>query len=134
MDGRRLTQIIGRIELLIGLLTIISLISYPLIFSVTKPRNVFLFVLISSLISIAIGIGLLKFRESARRLLLFFSAYIVFTKIMILSGLLEFTGEIITFIPKGFKDVISLIYHIAILILLNMKNMKENFIKNEART
>ena len=60
-------------------------------------------------------------------LLLFFAVYIVLTKVFIFMNLLQFSGEIITFVPVSFKNFISILYHSLIILLLNYHSIKENF-------
>ena len=129
MKYKAVLRAISFIELFIGLITLFSLIIYFSLSISQKPLNVFIFVLISSLISILIGIGLLNYREWARRLLIFFAAYIVLTKILIFSNLLQLSGEIITFIPASLKDSISILYHSLIIVLLSRIDIKANFVK-----
>ena len=116
-------------KFLIGLLTLLGLITYFLLFISKKPLNVFAFILISSLLSILIGIGLFYRKEWARKTLIFFSGYIVPNKITISSNPLHFIGEIITCIPSGFKNFISILYHNFIIILFSRYSIKRCFDK-----
>lgn len=116
-------------ELLIGLFTLFGLITYSLLSISKKPLNVFIFVLFSSAISTIIGLGLLNYREWSRNLLVFFSGYVFLTKILIVAGLLRFNGEIITFIPTGLKNCISILYHGCIIVFFNHKTVKAYFAK-----
>lgn len=129
MKYKTLIRVISFIELFIGLATIVGLIVSSFIFISTKPVNVFVFVLISSLISVAIGWGLFYYREWARKVLLFFSTYIVLTKILIFFNLISFNGEIITFFSTGAKNFISITYHILIIMILSQPATKRNFLK-----
>ena len=116
-------KIIAFIEIIIGISTILGL----LLFISRKPLNVFIFVLISAIISIGIGWGLLTFGNWARILLIFFSGYIILTKILMFMGLLYFNGEIISFISISLKNLISILYHAIVMIILNQKTIKGNF-------
>jgi len=129
MKYKTLIRIISFIELFIGLATIVGLIASSLIFISAKPINVFVFVFISSLISVAIGLGLFYYREWARKVLLFFSTYIVLTKILVFFNLISFNGEIITFVSTGSKNFISITYHILIIMVLCQPAAKINFLK-----
>jgi hypothetical protein len=120
-------KVIAFLELIIGLTTLISLTALYLLSISTKPLNVFIFVLVSSIISIIIGLGLLAHKNWAREVLLFFSMYIVFTKILIFSNLLQFKGEIITFIPGLTKNIVSFLYHSFILLFFNQGKVKQIF-------
>ena len=129
MIDKRVIMSIAFIELLIGLSTLSGLVTYSLLSISKKPLNVFIFVLLSSAISTIIGSGLLNYREWSRNLLLFFSGYIIITKVLIIAGLLMFNGEIITFIPAGFKNCISILYHGFIILFFNQKTVRGYFTK-----
>ena len=128
MKNNLIVAIIAGVELLIGLMTLTSLVVSFIGDFEQKPLNVFIFVFITSLISIMIGLGLFVYHPIARRVLIYFSIYIVLIKIMIFFHLLEFKGEIITFLPQGIKDTISFMYHGLIIILLNNKSVRKAFL------
>lgn len=129
MNNKIFVKIIAITELTIGLTTISGIMIYSAMSISQKPLNVLIYVYISSLIAILIGLGLITYRDLARRALVLFSSCIIITKIMILSNLLQFTGEIITFIPNDLKNCISFLYHGLIIMILTNKNVKRNFIK-----
>lgn len=122
-----IVKIIAFLELIIGSFTLISLITFYLLSISTKPLNVFVFVLVSSAISLAIGLGLLAYQNWARKTLIFFSMYIIFTKILIFSKLLQFNGEIITFVPDLLKNSVSFLYHSFILFFFSRPPVKHIF-------
>ena len=135
MTGKKTTiRLIAFVELLIGLSTLFGLITYSLLLISKKPLNVFIFVLLSSVISIIIGLGLLNYREWSRIFLVFFSGYVILTKILVLANVLYFKGEIITFFPGDLKNYISIIYHCFITLFFTQQTVKDQFIKNESRT
>ena len=116
-----IVPVIGWIEILIGVSTLLTCFLvqfFGILDTPPKPANVFFVVTISAAISLSLGIGLLKRQEWARKLLIFFSGYIVISKIFIYSGLLTFSGEIFTFVSTGWKDSVSFLYHIAVIIFL----------------
>jgi len=129
VESKKIVVLIARTEIFIGIITIASLLLSPLFTGIKKPGNVFMFILVASLFSSIIGIGLLMNRGWARKLLIFFSTYIVLTKMLIFSDLLYFSGEILTFIPYGFKNFISVIYHCFIIVFFNRKTVKAAFKK-----
>ena len=133
MSKKIIVRLIAFVELLIGLSTLFGLIKYSLLLVSKKPINVFVFVLLSSAISTVIGLGLINYREWARNLLVFFSGYVILTKILILSGLLRFSGEIITVIPATLKNCISILYHSFVIIFFNQRVIKKYFSKNESK-
>jgi hypothetical protein len=122
-----IVNIIALIELLIGLITIIGLFISQAAAFPQKPLNVFIFVLVAAATSSAIGIGIFKRWRWAWLLLVFFSGYIVITKIMLLTGLLIFTGEIIAVIPMEMKNYISIAYHSFIVLYFTRKRIRNDF-------
>lgn len=122
-------RLVAFIELLIGLSMSFGLLAYSLLSISKKPLNVFIFVLLSATISTIIGAGLLNYREWSRNLLVFFSGYVILTKILIIAGLLRFNGEIIAVIPAGFKNCISILYHGFVILFFNHKTVKGYFAK-----
>ena len=126
MKYKIIVKVTACLELLIGSVTLISLAVYSILSMSQKPFNVFIFVLSTSLMSIVIGLGLLSCKDWARKTLVFFSGYIILTKIMIFFNLLRFNGEIITFIPTDTKNIISVIYHFAVIMLLSRTEIKND--------
>jgi len=119
---------IGVIEILIGIVTLIGCFAVQTwgVYGVSgKPENVYIFVMATAGVSFILGIGILLGKEWARKLLMFFSGYIVITKLLIFSGLLSFTGQIMIVIPAGTKDLISLIYHALLVIILFQIRQKQ---------
>jgi hypothetical protein len=122
-------RMVAVVELFIGSMTILGLIFYPAFFTSRKPSSVFIFVMVSSVISSVLGYGIFRLREWARRLLVFFSGYIIFTKILVFMGLIHFTGEILTVPAPWIKDCVSLSYHALLIVLLENGAVKELFKK-----
>ncbi|NQT23369.1 MAG: hypothetical protein HQ579_08060 [Candidatus Omnitrophica bacterium] len=110
--------VIGFIEVLIGFATLSGLMVSLLRSTSNKPMNVFLFVLMSALVTTILGIGLLRYKQWARTLLIFFSGYIIITKVLIFMGVLQLTGELVTVISPLFQNIISTAYHFAVIIVL----------------
>lgn len=129
MKDKIFVKIIAFIELAIGLTTFLGLVIYSSLSMSQKPFNVFIFVLLTSIVSILIGLGLLTYKDLARKAIIFFALYIILTKLMIFSNLLQFNGEIITFVPTDLKNLISIAYHSLVIIIFNRKDVKESFIK-----
>ncbi|KJJ83450.1 membrane protein [Candidatus Omnitrophus magneticus] len=112
--------LIGIIELFIGITALMGCfivqtwhVGIPI-----KPWNVYIFVVITAIFSIILGIGILKRRLWANELLIFFSGYVVINKILMYSGLLTFNSHIVKIIPIWAKDSISFLYHIVLVIIL----------------
>ncbi len=125
--GKALIKGVGVTELLIGLITLSGHMLYSLTGADFKPVNVLLFIFVTSTLSFFIGVGILRHNKLARIILVFFSGYIVFTKILIFFGLLKFTGDIIIIISPGFKDFASFCYHVFIVIFFLHPQIKRQF-------
>jgi hypothetical protein len=115
--------LIGMCEVTIGLLTMVGV---PVVQAVgetiqltPKPLNLYVFVVITATMSFILGVGMLARREWARKLLIFFSGYILITKIMKYTGLIVFKGDILTAIPVWLKDSTSFLYHFALILVLS---------------
>jgi hypothetical protein len=65
--------------------------------------------------------------------LVFFSGYVVLTKLLIFAGLLELKGAIITVVPSWSKDLLSLAYHAVLIILLENAPFKQEFDKTSEK-
>jgi len=122
-----LVNIVGIIELTIGLVTLSGHLIYFLVLEEFKPFNVLLFVLVTSMFSFLIGIGILRRNELARVVLIIFSGYIVLTKILIAFGLLEFAGDIVLILPVRCKDLISFCYHVFVIAIFMLPQIKRDF-------
>lgn len=123
-----LILLLGYTEVVIGLTAFISLIEAKLLFGISKPTGVFLFVAITSVISFTIGAGVLRYKLWARKLLMFFAGYIVLTKIFIFLGLLKLSPPFEVLISSSLKNIISLLYHSLIIVFLNMEEVRKDFI------
>lgn len=120
---------IGIIEILTGLSAIIcgagaqlsSITEMP-----SKPVNVFIFVTLAGIVSVALGTGLILGKRWARILLAFFSGYIILTKGLIYAGLLSLNGsDIFRMFSPLHKDMISTIYHTAVILTLTVRRGKQ---------
>lgn len=123
----RVIHAVAAIEVLIGLVTVVGLLTSRWLSFALKPINLFIYVLISALASIAIGIGIFNRREPARYLLVFFSGYVILIKLMIFAGLIVFSRDIIRFIPAGTKNYISVLYHSFLVVFFTLPSVKEYF-------
>ena len=127
MRNKLIIKIIAYIELLLGISTFLGSVIYALLSVSQKSLSVFIFVIVSSIISIVIGLGLLIRRKWAKRILIFFSGYIIMTKIFIFAGLLQFTGEMINIVHVDLKNFISGMYHTAVILFLSRKTVRKEF-------
>jgi len=71
-----------------------------------KPVNVLVFVVVSSLLSVSLGAGVLMRRRYARKLLMFFAGWIVLSKILTFGGIITLNGSLETTMPAGLKNII----------------------------
>jgi hypothetical protein len=111
MYHHALLKLIGITEIAIGLCTLSGIAITPIADFPQKHLSVMIFVIVTSIISVFLGIGIIKNNKMAIKLILIFSIYIILTKIFIFLGLMQFNGEIISFISRNTKNYISLIYH-----------------------
>jgi hypothetical protein len=122
-----IVKAIAWIEISIGIATVLSLAVSALFFHTEKSANVFMFVLASALTSSALGAGLLRRNNLFRKLLIFFSGYVILIKFLVFIGILHFTGELITAISDPVKNSISIIYHIFVIIILSREPSNKDF-------
>lgn len=112
--------LIGIVEVLIGLLTLfgVAIVQTAGISDIDpKPLNVYLFVVTTAAVSFVLGVGVIAKRKWAGKALMFFSGYIIMTKLLKYCGLLTFSGDILTTIPVWGKDTISLTYHAFVIVI-----------------
>jgi len=126
----KIIKIVAFIELSIGEATIFGTTVSTLLLLAKKSPNVFIFVILSATASAVIGIGLYHYKEWARMLLVFFSGYIIVTKMLVFANLLHFNGEIITFISTGLKNYISIAYHAFVMLFFTRQATKKCFPQN----
>ena len=124
-NSKIIIRIVAIVEICIGLLISLSFMIPSLINPPGRPKAVYVFVILTSLISVIIGIGLFRYKRWGRQLLVFFAGYVIVTKFILLSNLAEFTGNTIEFMSINSKDTLSLIYHGIILIIFNLKDVKK---------
>jgi hypothetical protein len=114
----RTVLIIGVIEILIGSITLFFTF-FSIAFSFNqKPPGVLAFVVIAAGLSTLLGIGILKFKKAAYQLLLYFSSVVLFSKILLLMGVIHLDGSLEKTIPSPFKTWGSIIYHGFVILYL----------------
>lgn len=118
---------IAFVEMAIGSITIGGLSLAVVFLPSQKPFNVFVFVLGSAITSALLGLGLLTYSNLVRRLLIFFSGYVILTKILVFAGILHFTGELVTFVSSPVKNAVSILYHTFVILTLNSGLVKKLF-------
>jgi len=123
----KITQIFALIEISIGTTTFISILISLIAQTSRKPLNVLVFVMLASLISLFIGLGLLFKSRLCLTLLLYFSFSIILSKILIFSKIIYLAGALETNIPEPIKNIVSLVYHSLIIWYFHQKQIKAEF-------
>lgn len=122
-------QCISTVEIALGLGTFVTTsLSLVLGFN-TKPFNVLAFVYCASMLSFIIGTGLLRFKNYAYELLLFFAPLIIITKILIFTGIIQLNGALEPTIPAPLKDSVSIAYHGLLIWYLRRKHIRALYTK-----
>ncbi len=120
--------IFGVIEIAIGAITLIAVLISLVLKISTKPPNILIFVITASLISLGLGVGIIRRNVHAYHMLLFFASVVILSKILIFAKIITLSGSLETIIASPIKDTFSLIYHIHILLYFNFKKVKQEFI------
>jgi len=103
--------IFGLIEISTGLITLIAVIISLILGKSIKPLEVLIFVLITSIISLSLGIGILRYNLTSYHLSLFFATVIILSKVLIFARIISLSGALETNISPTAKNIISIIYH-----------------------
>lgn len=128
MRNETVVTAIGVTEVVIALFALAGLFLPLWLPFPNKPVNVFVFVLLSAFLSFFTGLGVIRRRKWARLALVFFSGYVILTKMLIFSGLLFFSAEVAGFIPAPVKNLISVAYHSWIMLFFSRKPVSELFL------
>ncbi len=122
---------IGIIEILIGGLTLLAIAVSMLNHTNTKTFNVLVFVFLTSLMSLFLGLGILRHNKTAYQVLIYFSSVIALSKVLIFTNIIYLNGALETSIPQFSKDRISILYHVFVVFFLSRKHIKELFWRSE---
>lgn len=95
--------------------------------SSAKSPNVLIFVIISSLLSASLGIGIILRSHYFRKLIMFFAGWIILSKVLIFGGIITLNGQLETSIPIGIKNFISIIYHALIIAYFHHPLIKKEY-------
>lgn len=127
MKKYRKILIVGIIEILIGITTLLGTL-FLLIFSLnTKEPNVIFFVTVAACSSTALGFGIIKTQKWAYYLLLYFASMIIFSKIMIFLNIIHLDSSLVSAVPNWLNHVVSLGYHGWLIYFLKRPKVKELF-------
>jgi hypothetical protein len=127
MKHKCVVALIGIIEIAIGLISLIAVISGLINNGTTKPLPVVLFIFFTASISLGIGIGVLRRNLHAYHLLLFFSTVIIFSKILIFTGIISLNEALEFQVPSFWRSIISIAYHLGVILYLTRNPVKELF-------
>jgi len=127
MQSYRLVILIGITEIFIGSITLFTNFISIVLSTNNKTPNVLYFVIVAAITSTLIGIGLLRLKKLAYQLLLYFSSVVILSKILIFMNIVQLNGALETTIPNTMKDMISIIYHSAVIFYLTKDNIKSIF-------
>jgi len=119
--------IFGLIEIGIGLITLCAVIISLILNKSTKPLEVLIFVLTTSIISLSLGIGILRNSLASYHLLLFFATVIILSKILVFAKIISLSGTLETNIPPTAKNIISVIYHSFLIWYFLRASVKKQF-------
>ena len=117
----------GIIEICIGLITLIAVIASLILGKSAKPLEVLIFVLATSIISLGLGIGILRYNLYTYHLLLFFATVIILSKVLILAKIISLSGALETRISPSAKSIISIIYHSLLIWYFLRPSVKKRF-------
>lgn len=116
---------IASIEIFIGLFTLSGMALYIHLGRLAKPPNVLTFVAVTAVVSTVLGLGLFRRKRAAADLLIFFSGYIILTKVMVATGLMQLDGTILAYIPADLKNFVSAFYHLVVIIFLTKSSVQD---------
>jgi len=119
--------IFGLIEISVGLITLIAVITSLILGKSTKPPQVLIFVLITAVTSLSLGIGILRYNVLSYRWLLYFSTVIILSKVLIFAKIINLNGALETSICPSVKNTVSIIYHSLLILYLNRPVVKKRF-------
>ena len=128
MKYKRGIILFGMIEILIGVITLTTVILSFLQEESTKPPAVLIFVLTTAIISTGLGLGILRYNRVGYYLLLYFASIIILNKILIFAGIISLAGALETAIPSYLKNIISVLYHGLLILYFTRKSIREQFL------
>jgi len=124
---KKCISIFGLTEIAIGTATFIAVTQSLNAGISTKPLNVLVFVVLSSLISALLGAGVLIRQEYSRKLFIFFAGWIILSKILIFAKIIFLNGALETTIPSGLKGIISIFYHSLLICYFIRPSVRRRF-------
>jgi uncharacterized protein YybS (DUF2232 family) len=127
MSKRKGVLFFAASEIIIGGLTLAAT-SFSLLLGISsKPSNVLVFVITSSFISLFLGVGILLRLKYARKFLLFFSGWVILSKVFLFMGLITLNGAMETAIAPSIKNIISIAYHSLLIVYFLRPSVRSEF-------
>lgn len=117
-------NIFASTEVFIGLFTLSGMALYIHLGRMAKPPNVLTFVTVTAVVSTLLGMGLFRRKKAAATLLVFFSGYIILTKVMVATELMHFNGAILAYLPTDLKNLVSALYHFVLMVFLTKPSVQ----------
>jgi len=127
MKHKRGIIIFAFIEITLGFITLFTVFSSLIQGKSTKPLEVLIFVLTTAVVSMALGLGILRYNLTSYHLLLFFSRVIILSKILVFAKIITLSGALETRIPSSLKSVISIFYHSLLIFYFTRRSTREQF-------
>ena len=128
MIHKKILTTIGVLEILIGAASFLGVMA-ALARGHVIEQNILTFLVFTSSISTALGIGILKFNTTAYDLLIYFSSIVVLSKILLFTGIISLNGSPEGLVPASFRNIISVFYHLFLIYYLRSKNIHALFYK-----
>ena len=119
--------LIALTEILIGGITLLTLLSSLFSSVNTKTPNVLAFVFLTACTSATLGAGLLQSDKRAYELLIYFSSIIILSKVLIFADIIQLNGALETSISPTLKNIVSIFYHAFVIVYLKKKDIKTLF-------
>jgi hypothetical protein len=117
----------GLTEITIGTFTLIATAISFFYHISTKPLNILIFVIASSIISISLGLGIILRYHYARKLLMFFAGWIILSKFLVSTNIISISGALETTLPLSLKNIISILYHLVIILYFHHPSVKKEY-------
>jgi len=114
-------------EVLIGAVTLFAIFLSLVQGKSAKPPEVLIFVLTTSILSMALGFGILRHNLTCYHLLLYFSSIVILSKILIFGGIITLSGTLETRVPSPLKNIISILYHSLLIFYFTRQSVKGLF-------
>lgn len=131
MNLRQGISVFGIIEILIGSFTLSGVATSLVLGTSQKPLGVLIFVVCAAVVSLGLGVGILRRNRPCYYLLLFFASLVLASKLLIIAKVIVLSGALETVIPSPVKNIISLAYHLLLILYLTLPSSRRAFSRKE---